>query len=368
MTELAFTPYFTAWRSVELGHRTVLEGLVAPEHAAPSPALARELAHWPGMHYWQRNGDGRWLVLVREDTPARERWWLHALLLVATLVTTALGGAALAGADVHWWLPTLAQLRAGLPFSVPLVAILLAHESGHYVTARRYRVNTSPPYFIPFPASFNLIGTFGAFIRLRSPLFDRRTLFDVGVAGPLAGVVVAIPVLLVGLARSVPVPAAPAVTAAHQFILLDGVPLILGDSVMLVLARLALGMGATAPVQLAPMAMAGWIGLLVTMLNLLPLAQFDGGHVAFALVGRAQTWVARVFWVLLLPLGLLWNGWWVWAGLSLLIGRGRLAHPPLIAPEHPLDRRRRAIGWLAVVLFLLTFIPVPISLAAVAAH
>lgn len=368
MTELAFTPYFTSWRSIELGRRVVLEGLVAPEHAAPSPALARELAHWPGLHYWQRNGDGRWLVLVREEAPPRERWWLHALLLVATMFTTALAGAALAGADVHWWLPTLAQLRAGLPFSIPLLAILLAHESGHYVTARHYRVNSSPPYFIPFPASFNLVGTFGAFIRLRSPLFDRRTLFDVGVAGPLAGLVVAIPVLLVGLARSIPIPGAPAVAAAHQFITIDGAPLVLGDSAMLVLARLALGIGAAVPLRLDLVAVAGWIGLLVTMLNLLPLAQFDGGHIAFALVGEAQTWVARVFWLLLLPLGRLWPGWWVWAALSLLIGRGRLAHPPLIAPEHRLDPRRRAVGWLAVALFLLTFIPIPITIVPLAAH
>ena len=360
MTELAFTPYFTYWRSVELGSRVVLEGLVAPEHALPSPALARDLARWDGAHYWQRSSDGRWLVLVREDAPQRERWWLHALLLAVTLVTTTLGGAALAGADVRWWLPTIAQLRAGLPFSIPLLAILFAHESGHYVTARRYRVNASPPYFIPFPASWNIIGTLGAFIRLRSPLFDRRTLFDVGAGGPFAGALVAIPVVLIGLARSVPDSTGPALTAAHQYITVAGGPALLGDSLVLVLARMALGLGTAVPLRLDLVAVAGWVGLFITSLNLLPLAQFDGGHIAYALFGRRQLWVARVLWVALLPLGRLWPGWWVWAVLALLVGRGSLLHPPVIADDRPLDGRRRAAGWLAVALFLITFSPMPI--------
>ncbi|MBX6331887.1 MAG: site-2 protease family protein [Gemmatimonadaceae bacterium] len=298
-------------------------------------------------------------MLVREVDRPRERWWLHAALLLITLLATSMAGAALAGTWGSWHHLTLADLRAGLPFSVPLLAILLAHESGHYVTARSYRVNASPPYFLPFPPQLNLLGTLGAFIRLRSPIFDRRTLFDIGVAGPLAGVVVAIPVLLLGLALSTAEPGGPVRTLAHQYLPVGGTYWFFGDSMLLLACRFALGLHG--PVALHPVALAGWVGVLVTSLNLLPLAQFDGGHVAFALFGRAQRWVARVFWLVLIPLGLLWMGWWLWAVLAIVIGRGRLGHPPVIAPERALDPSRRLVGWLAVVLFFVTFMPLPLA-------
>jgi membrane-associated protease RseP (regulator of RpoE activity) len=357
VTELDITQYFTYWRHVELGDREILEGLVAAEHAAPSSVLARHLARWDGYHYWQHTPEGRWLVLVHETVPPRQRWWLHATLLVITLLATSLGGAAIAGADA-WHHPTLAQLRAGVPFSLPLLAILLAHESGHYAVARRYRVNASPPYFLPFPPQWNVLGTLGAFIRLRSPLFDRRTLFDIGTAGPIAGILVAIPVTLIGLALSTPEPHGPVRFLTHQYIVLQGDYLLLGDSLLFTLCRLVLGLHGA--IRLHPIAMAGWVGILVTSLNLLPLAQLDGGHLAFAMFGRAQRWVARVFWLTLFPLGYLWPGWWLWAVLGVIVGRGRLGHPTVIAPERPLDAQRRAIGWIAIALFILTFAPIPV--------
>jgi membrane-associated protease RseP (regulator of RpoE activity) len=361
VTDLGVTRYFTYWRNIELGNREILEGLVAREHAGPSPALARHLAEWDGFHYWQNSPEGRWLVLVHEGTRPRERWWLHTALFLITLAATSIGGAALAGVAGAWYHPTLANLRAGLPFSLPLLAILLAHESGHYVTARRYRVNASPPYFVPFPPQWNILGTMGAFIRLRSPIFDRRTLFDVGIAGPIAGILVAIPVLLVGLALSTVEPGGSIRPLAHQYLVYDGGYIFVGDSLLLAACRAVLGLGG--PVHLHPVAMAGWVGVLVTSLNLLPLAQLDGGHIAFALFGRAQRWIALGLWLGLIPLGQLWMGWWVWAGLGLLIGRGRLGHPSVLAPERPLDPARRVIGWVGVVLFALTFMPSPWFLA-----
>jgi len=360
VTELVVTQYFTYWRAIEIGGSRVVEGLVAREHAAPSRALARRIAEWDGFHYWQSSPEGRWLVLVQEHERARERWWLHALLFLLTLITASLGGAALAGITGVWYHPTLAELRAGLPFSLPLLGILLAHESGHYVAARHYRVNASPPYFIPFPAQWNILGTMGAFIRLRSAVFDRRTLFDIGIAGPLAGILVAIPVLIVGLALSAAEPSGPVLPLAHQYLAAapGGGGIFIGDSLLLMACRELLGIDGA--VRLHPVAMAGWVGLLVTMLNLLPLTQLDGGHIAYAMFGRAQPWIARVFWICLIPLGFFWwPGWWLWAVLGLLLGRGRLAHPSVISPEHELDVRRRVLGWLAVALFFATFMPRP---------
>lgn len=363
MTELVVTRYFTYWRAIELGDARVLEGLVAREHAAPSVALARRIAEWDGHHYWQNSPEGRWLVLVEEHERPPERWWLHAVLLLVTLIATSLGGAALAGVTGIWYHPTLAEVRAGLPFSLPLLAILLAHESGHYVAARHYRVNASPPYFIPFPPQWNILGTMGAFIRLRSAVFDRRTLFDIGIAGPLAGLLIAVPVLLLGLALSVVEPGGPVLPLAHQYLAVapGGGAIFVGDSLLMAACRAALGIHGA--VRLHPMAMAGWVGLLITSLNLLPLTQLDGGHIAYAMFGRAQPWVARIFWISLIPLGYFWwVGWWLWAALGLLVGRGRLGHPSVIAAERPLDPVRRTLGWLAVVLFLLTFMPRPWSL------
>lgn len=360
MTELVVTQYFTYWRAIEIGGSRVVEGLVAREHAAPSRALARRIEEWDGYHYWQSSPEGRWLVLVQEHERTRERWWLHALLFILTLITASLGGAALAGITGVWYHPTLAELRAGLPFSLPLLGILLAHESGHYVAARHYKVNASPPFFIPFPAQWNLLGTMGAFIRLRSAVFDRRTLFDIGIAGPLAGIVVAIPVLLVGLAASTVEPSGPVLPLAHQYLAVapGGGGIFIGDSLLFMACRALLGIHGA--VLLHPIAMAGWVGLLVTSLNLLPLTQLDGGHIAYAMFGRAQLWIARAFWICLIPLGFFWwPGWWLWALLGLLLGRGRLAHPSVISTEHGLDARRRMLGWLAVALFFATFMPSP---------
>jgi membrane-associated protease RseP (regulator of RpoE activity) len=355
----SITRFLAPWRGAIIGDRELVEGRIADDHAAPSPELARALAAWDGHHYWEDTPDGRWLVVVRERSGRRERWWLHALLLLLTAVTTTIAGAALAGREVPTLaLPPLRTLAAGLPFSVPLLAILLAHESGHFSVARRYRVDASPPYFLPLPPVVSLVGTLGAFIKLRSPLFDRRTLFDIAVAGPLAGLAIALPALVVGLAWSDVVPGAPSTVVANQLVVLDGGVLLLGDSLLLRLLRLAVAPDGV--LLLHPLAIAGWVGILVTMLNLLPLAQLDGGHITYALFGRRQHWIARGFWLALLALGFWRAEWWIWAVIALVVGRGRLAHPPVLSGERGLTPGRRRVGWLAVALFVLTFIPAPV--------
>jgi len=356
MTDPAASRFFSRWRSLRFGDREITEGVTA----GADPELDRYLETWDGTHYVEEMPEGRRYVLVREDRARSERWWLHAVLLIVTLATTSLAGAILLGLTdgLSAW-PTVKMLTAGFQFSAPLLASLLAHESGHYVTARRYRIDVSPPYFIPFAPQLNILGTLGAFIRVRSPVFDRRMLFDIGVAGPLAGIAVAIPLLAAGLRLSHRVAGLHPALAAHQFVSLGGgVRAFLGDSILLVTLRHLVAPGGV--LELHPLALAGWVGLLVTMLNLLPLSQLDGGHIVFAMFGRAQRWVALAFWLALLPLGRLWAGWWLWAALSLVLGRGRLTHPRIIAPERELSPSRRRVGYLGLLLFAVTFAPVPI--------
>lgn len=351
--------------------REIIDAQVAPEHLGPSPELTRALDAWPGFHYWVlREGPGR-LVLIRElRPPARERWWLHALLFLVTFVTVAAGGALLGPyasdplavlgsgqwhtALLGWFL----ALGPGLYFAMALMAILLAHEFGHYFAARRYAISASPPYFIPAPWFWNLgVGTFGAFIRLRSPVADRRQLMDVGAAGPWAGFVVAVLFLIVGLQRSELMPAPPG--HAPFIVFFQGLAVPLGDSLITYGARHWLVGDGT--VQLHPLAMAGWLGLFVTTLNLLPLGQLDGGHILYALIGNLQGTIGRLVWLSLIPLGTLFYGWWFWAALILLFSRGRIAHPTVLDRYRPMPASRTWLGWATIVLFVLTFAPAPIQ-------
>ena len=373
------TPYLLAWRTTPLRDREVVDALVHPAHAGPSPELARVLAEWPGIYYWADEPDGRHLVLTRAaPSRRRERWLLHAVLLAATLYTITFAGAVMVGTvpyDGYWTFflrgvpETSAFWRAwssGLVFSLPLLAILLCHELGHYVTARRYLLDVSPPYFIPLPLVPSFIGTMGAFIRLRTLLSDRRQLFDVGLAGPIAGFLVALPVLAVGLARSHALPFDRG-SDVHGMVLFFGrePATVLGDSPItwlvrqLVVGRADAGAGAIA---VHPLAFAGWVGMFVTMLNLLPISQLDGGHILYAALPRWHQRVARIFWVGLAALGWLWTGWLIWGLLVLVLSRGRLGHPPVLDPYRPLPPSRRPLAWGALALFALTFAPVPFHL------
>jgi membrane-associated protease RseP (regulator of RpoE activity) len=277
---------------------------------------------------------------------AHAKLWLHALLFLLTLITTTIAGAMQSGAD---FLSDPWQIFSGLPFSVTLLAILLVHEMGHYVTARHHGVRATLPYFIPAPPIPFIIGTFGAFIKMDSPR-DRRSLFDVGAAGPLAGVALAIPAVVVGLHLSTISP------------LSGNGGLALGSSLLLnFLTRLILGVSPDdATIIMHPIGVAGWVGLFVTAMNLLPVGQLDGGHVAYALFGQRYIWFSRLSLAAILSLGILrlWDGWLIWALLLLLLG---IRHPSPSDPDTPLDLKRKVIGWLTLAILAITFIPVPFS-------
>ncbi|MBI4496230.1 MAG: site-2 protease family protein [Deltaproteobacteria bacterium] len=275
--------------------------------------------------------------------PPRPRKRLNVLLFFLTVLTTVLAGAMQEGVNP---LTEPRLIYRGIPFSFSLMGILLAHELGHYLMARRYGLNVTLPYFIPAPS---LIGTFGAFIKMRSPVRDRRMLLDVGAAGPLVGVAVSLPFLFLGLKLSEIRP------LSGQGGAILGSSLLLSLMNWLVVGPLPEGYD----VVIHPVGFAGWIGLLVTSLNLLPVGQLDGGHVAYALLGERQQKIAKLVFASLLALGVLgWEGWLFWSVLLLVMG---LRHPPLLDPGVDLDRRRRTVGWFTLALFGITFTPVPFS-------
>src|SRR5262245_60582955 len=269
---------------------------------------------------------------------------LNVLLFLVTAITTTIAGAFWAGFD------PIADPRLivrGIPFSATLVAILLVHESGHYLMCVRHRVDASLPYFLPGPPFPLFIGTFGAFIRIRSRFPDRRALFDIGAAGPWAGFVVALAATIVGLARSKVLPTPP---EAHVFVF--------GDSLLtLILTRLVLHAD-PATVILHPIAFAGWFGLLVTSMNLLPVGQLDGGHVLYAFAGRATRAVPALLIAFLVWLGLkAWPGWIVWAMIITVLFS--LGHPPTENDPRPLDAGRALASVATLVIFVLTFVAEP---------
>lgn len=279
----------------------------------------------------------------------RTRPWLHAALFVLTLITTTIAGALQNGVNplTDPWAVT-----SGLPFSVTLMTILLVHEMGHYLMSRYHGVRASLPFFLPAPPFPFIIGTFGAFIRMESPPRDRRSLFDVGAAGPLAGLVLAIPAVIIGLRLST---VSPEETS--------GGGISLGSSLLLsFLSEITLGLQPDdANIALHPIGFAGWVGLLVTMMNLLPVGQLDGGHVVYAMFGPKHIWISRLAVVTILSLGLfrLWDGWLIWGILLLFMGA---RHPAPMDPYTPLDFKRRLVAWFTLATLVVTFIPVPFSI------
>ncbi len=273
------------------------------------------------------------------------RYLLNIVLFIGTVVTTLIAGALQAGVNP---LESFSNLLRGCPFSFTIMAILLSHEMGHFFASKRHGLDATLPYFIPAPT---IMGTFGAIIRMRSPVWHKKALLDIGAAGPLAGMVVTIPALIYGLSIS----EVKVVEAA-------GAGIRLGDS--LLLSFLTQFMFGELPkgheIFLHSVAFAGWIGLLVTSMNLLPIGQLDGGHIAYALFGRYQEGVSRMVLAGLFAVGILWwNGWLVWAALSIVFG---LRHPPPVYPMISLNKVRRLIGVLCLIIFVLTFVPVPVSM------
>jgi membrane-associated protease RseP (regulator of RpoE activity) len=289
----------------------------------------------------------------------RERIWLHALLLLLTLFTTTTLGSRLAynfnnnlpAFDIEHDLEVYPEVLAtpslllrGIPYGLTLLLILLAHEMGHYLACRYYGISASLPYFLPFPIG---IGTFGAFIRFRSAVTSRRELFDVGVAGPLAGFLFLIPALGVGLALS---KVAPGIARQGDMVL--GTPLLM----RLLESWLFPGVPSS-DIYLHPVARAAWTGLLATGLNLLPVGQLDGGHLVYSAFGDRHRLVSLATIAALALLGFHYWPWFVWAAIFFLLGRRHFA----VLADAPLGGVRRSLLALSALLFLLCFIPVPVQ-------
>ncbi len=319
--------------------------------------------------------------------PTSSRVWINGLLFVLTVVSVLIAGvyytlgSVYSGppdpgfADLLPYVPK--SLAGGLAFAVSLLAILLAHEFGHYLAGRFHRTHVTLPYFIPFP--FSAFGTMGAFIQLKEPPKNKRILLDIGIAGPLAGLVVAIPVLLLGLSLS-EISMLPSRLPPGQGLTIEG------NSILYLLAKYSIfGQLLPAPsgyggmsawqywiqyfftgeplplggidVLLHPIAWAGWAGLLVTALNLIPAGQLDGGHVLYVLMGKHASKLLPFILVALVMLGLVWPGWWIWALLIFLLGR---VHAEPLDQITPLDPNRKVIAILGLIIFVLVFTPVPL--------
>jgi membrane-associated protease RseP (regulator of RpoE activity) len=300
-----------------------------------------------------------------ERARPRQRYWLHALLLLLTILTTTVVGAGLAHSfngisdfkvddmqDYVRMYHNPSALLDGLPFSLTLLAILLIHEMGHYLTARYYHVDASLPYFIPAPT---LIGTLGAFIRIRSAILSKRVLFDIGIGGPLAGFVALLLPMIIGVSLS-----QIKTGIGLRGDLLFGTPLVLRMFEWMIWHR------PPADIYLHPVARAAWVGLLATALNLLPIGQLDGGHILYSFVGERTKILSRIFVTALAGLGVyqLFHSdyrvgymWLLWAAVLFFVG---MRHPSIVDPS-PLSPTRKWLGFTALVIFVLTFTPTPIQ-------
>jgi len=280
----------------------------------------------------------------------RIRRFIPLILFFTTLFTTVIAGALYQGADM---LNHPSEILMGLPFSISLILILGTHELGHYIAARRHSVLTTWPLFIPFPPILPWIGvvgigTFGAVIRIKSPITAKKALVDIGAAGPLAGFVMACLVTYMGLRSSA---ITPIMHGTGDLGL--GSSLVFKGLTYMAVGRVPQGFD----VFLGPVAFAGWIGFFVTAMNLLPLGQLDGGHVIYALLGERQRAISMMLVAVMAVLGFLtWPGWFIWAALISMIG---LRHPPINDHHIPMDGRRKLTTIASIVVFVLTFMPTP---------
>lgn len=293
-------------------------------------------------------------------------WFLPAALLFVTLLTTTFAGLFYATGEMSLFrigaavLARPSLLLSGLPFSVTFMGILLAHEMGHYVACRHYGIRCTPPFFIPLPTP--LVGTLGAFIRIKSPFPHKRALFDVGIAGPLAGFALVVPALIVGIGRS-------RLIAKGALEGVDGV-INFGEPLLFrLVGKLVLDYSPASQDMLAhPIAMGAWFGLLATCLNLLPVWQLDGGHIAYAMLGREsqRKLSIAVVGLLVLTSFLSWPvmSYLVFGLLLIFLGaRFGFYHPPTLFEQEELGRARIPIGVLALAILIVSFTPVPIWIA-----
>jgi membrane-associated protease RseP (regulator of RpoE activity) len=319
--------------------------------SAPTEVLAPmvDIGALPGNPYWEN----------REAHRQRKSLAIAIFLFLLTMISTLAVGAQYASSYASGQSPDFEELfstyaallahpgllLAGAPFAFTLIGILLAHELGHFFACRYYGISASYPYFLPAPT---LIGTLGAFIRIRSPIYNRKALFDVGLAGPVVGFLFAVPALAIAIFYSHAVPASDA-RASIVF----GQPLVM----RLLVAVLRPGMNPR-DLLLHPVGRAAWVGLFATALNLLPGGQLDGGHILYSVASKYHRKITLAVALLLIPLGLLfWRGWILWSILLLAIG---FRHPPLLNRWEQLDRTRLIWAAVAVLMFILCFMPMPV--------
>jgi membrane-associated protease RseP (regulator of RpoE activity) len=361
--------------------------LIGQDSAADYDWLSKQLKPYSVTPLFRKEGEQQSILLVNgliQTRPSNPS--VNAVLFGLTVVSVLLAGAIYTyqgpptASLGQMALALLKNIGTGWPFAVSLLAILVSHEFGHYLAGRYHKTHVTLPYFLPLP--FSPFGTLGAFINMKEPPKNRRILLDIGIAGPLAGLIVAIPVLLIGLSLSTVAQLPQAVQ--------PGVGLQMeGNSLLYLLAKFAVfhqwlpapasfnGVppfiywaryfftGNPVPfggvdVMLSPVAWAGWAGILVTALNLIPAGQLDGGHMMYVLIGSQKARrILPIILVALVALGFVWNGWWLWAVLIFLLGR-IYAEP--LDQITPLNGGRKALAILALVIFILVFTPVPLTL------
>lgn len=305
-----------------------------------------------------REENGQHIVIAVEGriNPPPRAWWPNLLLFLATVISVLIVGTSLAlppaGSlrqdEVIGWI--FANLWRGLPYAISILLILGAHELGHYFAARRHKLAVTLPYFIPLPF-LSPFGTMGAFIQLRQPMRNRKVLLDVGAAGPLAGLVFAVPILFIGLAMANTGPITPG--GVYE-----------GDSLLYAFAKIATfgeflpRNGIDVYIDSSQLAWAGWTGLLVSALNLIPIGQLDGGHILYSLIGERARWLYYPLLAVMIGLVFITDVWLLWVILLLLFGRMYATPLDMITP---LDKPRQAVGILAMVIFLLIFVPTPMT-------
>ena len=340
-----------------IGQDSYLHAPILPHGPVKGVALPGGLCYNAPMEIrWEREQEEPEQPVV--PPRKRRRWWVNLLLFLITLVTTtAVGllyqipflfpGKTIDEPFLRLFLRNPLHWFYGFTYSLPLMAILLAHELGHYFACRRYGIPATLPFFIPAPT---LVGTFGAVIRIEEPIYSKKPLLDVGSAGPLLSFFLSLPILAWGLTLSRVEPR------------LAGDALQLGEPLIFtLLSRLLLpGVGPDTAILLHPLGFAGWFGILVTAFNLIPVGQLDGGHILYAASPNLHKRLAWPLIAFLVALGFLaWQGWWIWAAMIALFGT---KHPPVYDSPYPLDRRRALIGLLCLVIFILSFTPTPMKL------
>ena len=354
-------------RSTVAAHFPVYETRVGPQslllavHTDPATLaerfdrLRQELWDLGYVPFLRRQTGEDFIEVVRRPKTGRSRLWINLLLLAGTFATTIfagsliyltyVGGASLTSVDF---------VNGAIYFALPVMTILGLHETAHYVVARRRHLDASLPYFIPVPPPF-LFGTLGAFVSIREPFPDKKALFDIGAAGPLAGFAASIPIALAGLYLSIHAPVVPASYCGPTILGTTYGNLLIGESFFWEFLSLFIPVTL---VSLSPLALAGWVGIFVTAINLLPAGQLDGGHVFRALFGDRTRFVSYGVVVLLFGLGLFYTGWLFFAILVLLLG---LRHPPPLNDVTPLGASRYAVGALVLAILVTGFVVVPLA-------